>query len=132
MATITSVIDKLKIAWQQFDLKKWADSIGGSSAQAVQAAVYFGVSFAIGFLFKKYFKFLFLSLIVSTFIILLLHYNRLVIIDIKAIKALIGVGDAMPGSDINSMINKFFDWVRDNMLFFISSVVGFFVGYKLG
>ncbi len=131
--TVSSAIVNLKIFWHQFDLKKWAEGIGGSSAQAIQAAVYFGLSFAIGFLFKKYFKFLFMSLFVATFIILLLHYNKLVIIDIKAIKALLGMGHgAAGGGDINVLINHFFDKIRDNMLLFISSIVGFFVGYKLG
>ncbi len=132
-SNVNSAVDSLKVFWQQFDLKQWAEGIGGSSAQAVQAAVYFGLSFAIGFLFKKYFRFLFMSLVITTFVIFLLHYNKLVIVDIKAIKALVGMGDGVVGGgDMNAFINRFFDWVRDNMLFFISSVVGFFVGYRLG
>ncbi len=132
-STFDTVMNNLKGLWQNFDLKKWAESIGGSSAQAIQAAVYFGLSFAIGFLFKKYFKFLFMSLIVSAFVIAFLHYNKLgVSVDFKTIKTMIGLGDKAGSADMNTLITRFFDWVRDNMLLFISSVVGFFVGYKLG
>ena len=129
-----SVSDNVKTFWKNFDLKKWAESVGGSSAQAIQAAVYFGLSFAIGFLFKKYFKFIFMSLIVALFVIAFLHYNKLgVFVDFKAIKLMIGLGDATStASGINAVINKFFDWIRDNALLTISSVVGFFVGYTLG
>jgi hypothetical protein len=131
-STFNSAFDSLKNFWQQFDLKKWAENIGGSSAQAIQAAVYFALSFAIGFLFKKYFRFLFMSCVGAVFIILFLHYNKLVVVDLKAIKAMVGIGDGVPSGDMNVIINRFFDWVRDNMLFFISSIVGFVIGYKLG
>lgn len=131
-STFNTAFESLRKFWLQFDLKKWAESIGGSSAQAIQAAVYFSLSFAIGFLFKKYFRFLFVCLVVSGFIVLLLHYNKLVVIDMKAIKAMVGLSGGAPSGDMNAIVNRFFDWVRDNMLFFISSMVGFVIGYKLG
>lgn len=129
-STVHSILNNIKKFWQEFDLKKWSEEIGGSSSQAVQAAVYFGLSFAIGFLFKKYFKFMFMCMVVSVFIILTLHYNNLVIIETAKIKALLGLGDT--GGDMSVTINRFFDWIRDNLLLFIASIVGFFVGYKLG
>lgn len=131
-STFSTAADSLKRFWLQFNLKKWAEDIGGSSAQAIQAAAYFALSFAIGFLFKKYFRFLFMCLVVSAFIVLLLHYNKLAVIDVKAIKAMLGLTGGAPSGDMNVLINRFFDWVRDNMLFFISSIVGFVIGYKLG
>ncbi|KKQ48596.1 MAG: hypothetical protein US69_C0018G0012 [candidate division TM6 bacterium GW2011_GWF2_38_10] len=130
--TLQTFFDSIKNMWLQFDLKKWANSLGGSSSQAILAAVYFGLSFAIGYLFKKYFKFLFMSLIVAGFIIVLAHYNGLLTINMGAIKNLFGIGTKVTGGDVNLLINHFFDWVRDNLLYFISCIVGFFVGYKLG
>lgn len=130
----SSAMENIKAFWTDFDLKTWAESVGGSSAQAIQAAVYFGLSFAIGFLFKKYFKFLFMTFLVSFFVIAFLHYNKLgVTIDFKAIKTMLGLGNSAPAmSDINILASMFFDWVKSNVLLSVSSVVGFFVGYKLG
>lgn len=130
--TLQTFFDSVKNMWLQFDLKAWANNLGGSSSQAILAAVYFGLSFAIGYLFKKYFKFLFMSLIVAGFVIVLAHYNGLITINMGAIKNLFGIGTKVTGGDVNILINRFFDWVRDNLLYFISCVVGFFVGYKLG
>ncbi|NDD55643.1 hypothetical protein EBZ39_17555, partial [bacterium] len=112
-----------------FDLKKWAEQIGGSSSEAIEAAVYFGLCFAIGFLFKKYFKLVFICLVISGFVVLGLEYLKLVAIDWQAIKATMGIS---AGMDLNAMVTAFFDWMKAHLLLFVSSVVGFLIGYKLG
>jgi len=124
-----SFLDSAKKNWQELDLKKWANDIGGSSSEAVQAAVYFGLSLAIGYLFKKYFKFIFVCLLVSAFTIKALEFAQLLTIDWSAIKTMLGLSSS---SDFNSTLNLFFVWIRKNLLLFIASVVGFLVGYKLG
>jgi len=126
---INSFTDNIKQFWQNLDLKKWAQDVGGSSAEAVQAAVFFGLSLAIGFLFKKYFKFVFVCLIVAAFIIKGMEFTKLLTIDWDAIKTMFGLSSS---SDFNGTLNLGFEWIRKNLLLFISSVVGFLVGYKLG
>lgn len=121
--------ENVKSFWQGLDMKKWAESIGGSSAEAVMAAVFFGLSLAIGFLFKKYFKFVFVCLLVSAFIIKSLEVAQLLTIDWTAVQTLLGMKSA---TDFNTLLNIWFMWIRNNLLLFISSVVGFLVGYKLG
>jgi|SRR5579862_4441888 len=124
-----SFLESVKKNWQELDLKKWTESIGGSSSEAVQAAVYFGLSLAIGYLFKKYFKFIFVCLFVAAFIIKAMEFSQLLVIDWATIKTMLGLSSS---SDFNSTLNLFFAWVRSNLLLFIASVVGFLVGYKLG
>ncbi len=68
-------------------------------------------------------------LIVSAFMIKALEYNHLITIDWTAVKALAGVGQS---GDFNSVLNHFFDWIKNHLLLFIASLVGFLVGYKLG
>ena len=126
---VTTATESVKKLWSDFDIKKWSEQIGGSSAEAIEAALYFCLSFSVGFLFKKYFKFLFTCLIVSAFIIKLLEYNQFLVIDWTAIKVFFGITETF---DFNMLINNFFAWIKTHLLLFIASTVGFLVGYKLG
>ncbi len=119
----------IKQFWTTFDLRKWSEQLGGSSAEAIEAAVYFCLSFGVGFLFKKYFKFLFFSLICAAIIIKVLEYNQFLMIDWTAIKTALGISGTV---DANQVINHCFDWVKAHLLLFIAVTVGFLVGYKLG
>ncbi len=123
------MMDNVKNFWNTFDLKKWAESIGGSSAEAIQAAIYFGLCFATGFLFKKYFKLVFVCLIVSLFVIKGLEYGKFLTIDWSAVKGFCGISQA---SDLNAVSNNCFAWIKAHLLLTGASVVGFLVGYKLG
>ena len=126
---IVAFAESAKKFWCDLDLKKWAEDVGGSSAEAIQAAIYFGLSLAIGYLFKKYFKLVFVCLLVSAFLIKALEFAQLLTINWDAIKSVLGITSS---SDFNTSLNAWFGWIRGNLLLFISSVVGFLVGYKLG
>ena len=125
----SSIVQKVKEFWNSLDLEAWSAKIGGTSGEAVQAAVYFGLFFAVGFLFKKYFKFFFVCIIVSIILIKVLEYNGYVQIDMLAIKKVVGLG---PEGDVNTLFTNCFDWIKEHILVFASSFVGFLVGCKLG
>ncbi|MCK4651152.1 hypothetical protein KAT08_03190 [Candidatus Babeliales bacterium] len=127
--TFSLFIDWLKGLWESVNIKVWAESVGGTSAEAVQAAIHFGVGFAVGFLFKKYFKFVFFSLLATVLIILFLEYNKVLEINWQSLNVLLGFE---PTADIGGILNATFDWIKDNLLIFVSSLVGFLIGYKLG
>ncbi|MBD3231945.1 hypothetical protein GF322_04790 [Candidatus Dependentiae bacterium] len=122
-------VEWIKEVWEKINIKEWAESIGGTSSEAVQASIYFGVGFAIGFLFKKYFKFLISCLLISIFLILILEYNKILEIDWQAFNVWIGFE---PTADLGVILNSIFDWIKDNLLVSVSSTVGFLIGYKLG
>ena len=124
-----SVVNGARSFWQELDIKKWSERIGGSSAEAVEAAIYFCLSFGVGFLFKKYFKYIFLSFILAIVLVKVMEYSHLLIIDWSAVKGLFGVQE---GADFNSIVNSCFDWIKEHLLIFIAVTVGFLVGYKLG
>lgn len=128
-STFQTFVQSIKDFWNQLNIKEWAEGIGGSSSDAIQAAVYFGSGFAIGFLFKKYFKFLFACLLISTILILILEYNKVLDIDWEALNVLIGFE---PTADAGIILNFVFDWIKAHLLLSISSAVGFLIGYKLG
>jgi uncharacterized membrane protein (Fun14 family) len=119
----------LKDLWAHVNVKQWAEDIGGSSSQAVQAAIHFGIGFAIGFLFKKYFKFVFCTLLTAIIFILFLEYNKVIEIDWQALNVLLGFE---PSADVGVILNTAFDWIKQNLITFVSSTVGFLIGYKLG
>lgn len=129
----TSFMDKIRGFWNSFDIKELSSKIGGSSAQAVEAVLYFGLSFVIGFFFKKYFKILFISLVVAGFLVFALHYNNMLTIDWTAIKAFGGFG---PEADIHIIVKslgmQLVDWVKNNVLAAVAAAIGFLLGYMLG
>ena len=63
--SINTVFETMKTYWNKIDLKKWSQEIGGSSAEAVHAAMYFVLAFGLGFVLKKYFKYLISGLVIA-------------------------------------------------------------------
>jgi hypothetical protein len=126
---VSGALESTKKFWHDLDIKKWSEQIGGSSAEAIEAAVYFCLSFAVGFLFKKYFKFIFICLIVSLFIIKGMEYSNFLVVNWDAIKTFFGMTGP---TDFNAVVDHFFDWIKNHLLLFIAATVGFLVGYKLG
>ena len=125
----STLIEWIRNLWDKIDIKGWAQQIGGGSAEAVEAAIYFGSGFAIGFLFKKYFKFILATLIASIIIVKILEYNMVLEIDWEGLNVFMGFDSA---ADFNMILNDIFSWIKNNFIIFISSVVGFLIGYKLG
>lgn len=130
-ATLTTTADKVKTFWSEFDIKEWSQNVGGSYSEAIQAAIYFSVSFAVGFILKRHFKFIFGCLIVSFLLIKGMEYYKLLEIDWVAVKDLFGI--TPDKTDIISPImNVSVNWIKANLVAAISILVGFLIGYKLG
>lgn len=126
---VTSTLESIKHFWNDLDIKKWSEQIGGSSAEAIEASFYFGLAFAIGFLFKKYFRFLIVCILFSLVMVKAMEYGKFITIDWQTIKTFFGVTGQ---TDPNGIINHYFDWIKDHLLLFVAATVGFLVGYKLG
>jgi uncharacterized membrane protein (Fun14 family) len=126
---INSVFDTVKKNWQKLDLKKWSHDIGGSSAEAVHAALYFVLAFGAGFLLKKYFKYLISGFFLAVIMIKLLEYNSLLTINWSSVKAFSGINST---ADINTSANLFIAWIKSNIFLFAASVIGLLLGYRLG
>jgi uncharacterized membrane protein (Fun14 family) len=127
--SFNAFIEWLKALWAKVNIQEWAESIGGSSADAIRAVIYFGVGFAVGFLFKRYFKFLLGSVLAALILILFLYYNKILDIDWEALNLFLGLE---PTADFGVLLNNIFEWIKLNLLMSISSAVGFLIGYKLG
>lgn len=127
--TTESLAAWAKNSWHTFDFQQWSEEIGGTSASAVRAAVCFGLGFALGFLFRKYFKMVLFSVAVVLVSIKLLEYNQVLTVSWDGAQELVGI---QAGSDVNNFLQFLFEWVRNNIVMFISGSVGFFVGHRLG
>jgi uncharacterized membrane protein (Fun14 family) len=127
--TVNGIFDAIKTNWQKVDLKKWSQDIGGSSAEAVHAALYFVLAFGVGFTLKKYFRYLVSGLFLAIILIKLLEYNGILSINWSQLRALTGVGSA---ADLNTVANAFIAWVKNNIFLFGASVIGILLGYRLG
>lgn len=128
MDTLSYYAETIRTYWQTFDFKQWSENMAGSSAEALQAAVFFGGAFAVGFLFKKYFKFLFGSLFMAFIIIKVLEHNLLITIDWAGVNALVGLE---PTADLTTISSIIFAWIKANIILFVSGSVGFLIGYKI-
>src|SRR5438874_1802545 len=106
---VTTLFESVKKFWQELDIKKWAEQIGGSSAEAIEAAIYFGLSFGIGFLFKKYFKIIFICIIFTLLTIKAFEYGSFLVIDWNSLKAFFGITET---TDFNVIMNHWFDWIK--------------------
>ena len=127
--TINSAFDMFKTYWQKIDLKKWSQDIGGSSAEAIHAALYFLLAFGLGFLLKKYCKYLISGIVIALIAIKFLEYNKILTIDWQAVKAMTGVSST---ADLNAFANAGIVWVKANIFLFGASVIGVLLGYRLG
>lgn len=127
--TVNGIFDAIKTNWQKVDLKKWSHDIGGSSAEAVHAAMYFVIAFGFGFLLKKYFKYLFAGLVIAVIAIAFLEYSKMLTIDWAAIKATTGINTT---ADLNTLASSSVAWVKANIFLFGASIIGLLLGYRLG
>jgi len=112
--------------WQNFSLERW---FGETSADAIQVALCFVSFFAIGFLFKKYLKFVFLCLIVSLLLIKGMEYYNILDIDWLAFNKFVGIE---PTATFSGMASNALEWIKSNLVVSIASALGFLLGYKLG
>lgn len=112
--------------WASLNLEKW---FGESSTDAVNVAVCFVAFFAIGFLFKKYLKFIFMCLVVSFLLIKGLEYYKILDIDWEALNTFLGLE---PTATLGSITGATLEWIRGHLIVSISSAAGFLIGYKLG
>jgi len=131
--TLTNTLEKVKSAWNEFDLNKWSNEIGGSPtvAEAIQTGVYFCLSFAIGYFIKKHFKSIIMAIIMVAIIIKGMEYLKLLEIDWTATKNLLGIS-AENKDFVTPLVQKGVSWIKDNVVTTVACLIGFLLGCKLG
>ena len=120
------LIASIKAWWESLNLEK---TFGSSSSEAIHVAIYFVSFFAVGFLFKKYLKYLFWSIVISLLIIKGLEFYKILDIDGEALNTILGLE---PTATVGTVTNNAFEWIKVNVVIAVASTLGFLIGYKLG
>lgn len=128
-AGLDSIVESVKGHWYGFDLKAWTQKVGGDSALALEAAIYFVGSFFFGFLFKKYFSYVLLSIVITVGILLFMQHNQMISINHETMRSFFGLN---PHTDVSSLIGMLIEWIKNNVLLSVAVLVGFVLGFKLG
>ena len=120
--------DVAKKWWSDFSIKSWSERVGGSSAEAIEAGIYFLISFIVGFLFKRYSNYILFSILVTVLVLLGLEYSKFITIDWIALKKIVGMS---ADGDAKSFFDQSVEFVKNHLLVTVASTVGFLIGYKL-
>lgn len=119
-----SIIEKSKI-W----IQDWFNKLDISTSKMLELLAYFGVGFFVGFLLKKYFKYIFIAILILALSLFVLQNINVVSIDWMKIRQITGVS---PEDTIGSLFQVYLEWVKQNILIISTGFVGLLIGYKIG
>lgn len=115
--------------WHDLDIKTRIQDVAGSSSEMVDISLAFGIAFGIGFFFKRHFRFLFVLLLACFLIVKVAEYNAFMTVHWDLVNDALGFG---PAFHFNALAGHAVEWIKQNLMLFVPSVLGFFIGYKLG
>ncbi len=121
-----SWFDKLK---NSLNLEALAQKLNLSKYRMLDLALFFGIGFLIGFLWKRYANY-FIAMVLFGTLLFILNQLEVVSLHINWIKVqeCCGVSPAHADADILSMI---WEWIKLNVLIIVSFVLGFCFGAKV-
>ena len=100
-----------------------------SSYSVMYASLYSFFGFVVGFGLKKYGRYLIILSLFCGLVLFGLYCFNVITFDILKLKELIGLA---PTTTFNNFLQLFYEWMRDNKIISISSIVGFIIGYMVG
>lgn len=110
-------------------LEYWYTSLNLNFNTIIQLSSYCIGGFIVGFLGKRYFKFLMLLIIFSALLMWALQYVGVITFDFVKLKALLGI---MPTDTFDTTIRMWLEWIKNHFLISLSVIIGFFIGFILG
>lgn len=113
---------------KNLDMAGVLNSIKEMNYNWMQMGIFFVIGGLTGFLFKKYFKTLFLWTICGIGLVAALEYAGFIAIDWNAIQNLIGVA---PAQTFDSVFHSWLGWAQVNMSLIVCGVIGFMIGHKV-
>ena len=124
--TTRGVLDtvKDKISW---------DSVKGkfdfSQSQLIEIATYFGIGFFSGFLFKKYFRYLFVAMIILVISLKYFESSGFITFHWDSVQTFLSSNNI---TGLEAVFYACVDWVTANAPYSAGFGVGFLIGYKVG
>lgn len=124
-ATATGVLDSAK---EYLNPQGIMDKLHLSRQKIFELGIYFGIGFLLGFLIKKYAKFLFAVAATVVAIVALQQFDVVtVVINWDRVQELFGIQYPNLDTDIFTM---YWEWIKVNMGLVLSLSIGFILGYK--
>jgi len=118
------VLERAKITVQD-----WYSQVDLSASRIIELVSCFGVAFFIGFLLKKYFRYVIIALLALIIGSLILNHVGAIQINWAKIQAFFGINTQ---DTIGSFSRNIVEWFKSHALIAITAVVGFILGYCLG
>lgn len=119
-------IDKIKSSLR---LDRLAEKLNMSGARLLDMALFFGIGFFIGFLWKRYANY-FIATIFFIAVLILVAQLELITITVnwEKVQDCCGIVPVGPEPDV---LTALLDWAKQNMLILFSLVIGFCFGAKV-
>ncbi len=95
----------------------------------IEICSYVGVGFFVGFLFKRYFKYVLIFIATYVGLIWVLGESDFVLINWTHIQSLAHIS---PNDTVGTVFSSTLHWIKQNLVLVVSSLFGFVVGYRLG
>lgn len=114
-------------------VKQWINSVFDgkwlSSINVIRLSVFFGVSFLIGLLVKKSFKYIVLYSLGLIIGLSAMHYFNIIHIDIAKLKGIIGLADINDWSQFTQYVAQ---QLQAHAVEVVASSIGLILGFKVG
>lgn len=100
-----------------------------NSTRIGELAVIFGLAFLAGLLFRKYAKYLILAIVCNVIVIYFLDAWHIITIDWDAVSRFFAL---TPTTNVQAIAAPYVQKARHNLMYVISAVFGFILGFKVG
>lgn len=129
---VTSPVEKgwIETIKDKFNFDNLTQKFDLSKDKILTLLAYLGVGFLVGFLIKKYFRYVFVLALIITGVYLLQRTGAITItVDWIRMNEVFGI-KAMPQVD-GSMFAVYWEWIKANLAVSVSFVLGFIIGWKV-
>ena len=119
----------LEILKEKINFEVLKEKLNISKEQFVELATYFGIGFFTGFLFKKYARYLVISLILLAIALKYMESSGLITLHWDKIQTVVTVNQT---AGFEPLYHVCLEWIKNHIALSISLVVGLIFGYKVG
>lgn len=121
-----SWFDKLK---NSLNFEAIAQKLNLSKYRFLDLALFFGIGFLIGFLWKRYANY-FIAVVIFATILFIMHQLELIQLQVNWLKWQECCGVQSPRADAD-ILGMLWDWTKMNVLILVSFLLGFSFGAKV-
>ncbi len=108
-----------------------AERFNLTKSRMLEMGLYLLVGFIVGFLLKKYSRFVFAAALIGILLVVLHQLNILTLsINWAQVRETLGIAPSSAAPDA-TLLNVYWEWVKANVALVLSFSVGFLVGLRL-